>query len=236
MPSSGHARTSQYSASIRSSIAIWRCLASRASTRRPGGPNGDRRPETRTLSCRSQTGASLTFRPGETACAAPPRSPARCPHWSLRSRRHEPVTESLALPGALARHQLLNVLQQRGVARRDQTRRRRRRGKGGRWSWRRAGERPRRAAARRCGSGGRRSWPPAPGRKRARACAAVLSPGQPRDTEWQVQARRATALSVSISFARASCKTPEATRLEHHAGAVDRAPDSAIIEYDPGRS
>ena len=56
----------------RSSIAIRRCLASSASTSRPGGPNGDRRPETRTLVSRTQIGASLTFRLGETACAAPP--------------------------------------------------------------------------------------------------------------------------------------------------------------------
>ncbi len=68
IPNRGRAKTSRYSNSMRSSNASRNRRAKSASTRRPGGPKGERSPETRTLVSSTQTGAS-----------AMPRSLLPCP-------------------------------------------------------------------------------------------------------------------------------------------------------------
>ena len=62
MPNCGRVKTSRYSNSIRSSNASRNRRAKSASTSRPGGPKGERSPETRTLVSSTQTGTSATPR------------------------------------------------------------------------------------------------------------------------------------------------------------------------------
>ena len=120
IPSLGRARTSRYSNSMRSSIANVSRRASRTSTRRPGGPEGDRRPDTRTFVSSTQTGVSST---SNSSCDDPARrldlpldvSPCQCVRPCVCSTS---PNRSNCLPSS-HEYEFLDVLEEGRITRGD---------------------------------------------------------------------------------------------------------------------